>query len=478
MFIYQSPTNNYFNCKWYKHTYQLDIEDDKLFDHYNSIGYKLNYNPSLYFHTKWYRETYHIPENMNPLVHFVDHVKRSIYKPNEKCSYFIRDEFRKPWTYITGEFIPLINEKKRINFILPEINQSITGGPQSIYFFANILANNGFNVRIISMFKQVSEHFITDMNKRVHFNEKIELETNYNNDILISYDDIFIISAWWTAYPLKHILGYLNTQKFIWIIQENELIFHVGDNIYQKALDTYNMDYYSLVHSSILLDGLKSINFGPFKNQEYLLNDCVVFEPSIQKDLFYYIPKERTQKIKIIFYSRNAAPRNLQSLILDTLKNSFQNEVIDQTHFEIIGFGEQKGKHQICDDFWYEDYGFLDSDAYSQLFREADILINLLMSPILGPLPLEISSCNGVCIHNNYLFKNQESVSRYSNKIIMCEPNVLDLTAGLEKAIQLVRSNQISVQTPNLICDTWDKSFQSSLEFLKRKLDMEKYKSY
>jgi hypothetical protein len=60
----------------------------------------------------------------------------------------------------------------------------------------------------------------------------------------------------------------------------------------------------------------------------------------------------------------------------------------------------------------------------------------------------------------------------------MCEPNVLDLTAGLEKAIQLVRTNQISQDTPKLICDTWDQSFQASVEFLKSKLDMEKYKSY
>jgi len=435
----------------------------------------MNYNPSLYFNTKWYIETYKIPENLDPLTHFISNVKRGIYKQNELCSYFIRDDFNKPWTSIKGDFVPLVNQKKRINFILPGINNSITGGPQTIYFFANMLANQGYNVRIISMFEPVGKEFITEINKRIVFNKNIELETQFNNDILISYDDIFVISAWWTAYPLKHILGYLNIKKFIWMIQENELIFHMGDNIYQKALDTYNMDYISLVHSSILLDGLKSINFGPFKNQEYLNNDCIAFEPAIRKDQFYYIPKNRNNKIKIIFYSRNAAPRNLQSLIIDTLKNSFENELIDNTNYEIIGFGEKEGRYAICDNFFYNDVGFLNIDKYSQLFREADILINLLMSPILGPLPLEISNCNAVCVHNNYLYKNKESVSRYTDKIIMCEPNVLDLTDGLNKAIEIVKLNQISNNTPKLIHENWDDSLKCCLDFLNIKLNMNNY---
>ncbi len=477
-FIYQSPTNNYFNKKFYKNTYNLhDINENELINHYTSIGYKMNYNPSLYFNTKWYMETYKIKENMDPLTHFISNLKSSIFKPNELCTYFIRFNVNEPWVSTRGDFIPLSNQKKKINFILPGINNSITGGPQTIYLFANMLANNNYNVRIISMFEPVSPDFITEINKRMKFNKNIELETQFNNDILISYDDIFIISAWWTAYPLKYILGYLNIKKFIWMIQENELIFHMGDNIYQKALDTYNMDYISLVHSSILLDGLKSINFGPFKNQEYLSNNCIAFEPAINNDDFYYIPKERnsTNKIKIIFYSRNSTPRNLHSLIIDTLKNSYHNELINNINFEIIGFGEKIGRYNLCYDFFYEDYGFLNLDKYSELFRESDILINLLMSPIIGPVPLEMASCNGICIHNNYLYKNQETVSKYSDKIIMCEPNVLDLTEGLNKAIQIVRSNKISNDFPKLIHKNWDDSLKCCLDFLKIKLNMDNY---
>ena len=77
-----------------------------------------------------------------------------------------------------------------------------------------MLAENGYNVRIISLYSPLDLNFKTEILKRIKFNKNIELESQFNKDITISYDDIFIASAWWTVDPLKFILGYLTFKKF------------------------------------------------------------------------------------------------------------------------------------------------------------------------------------------------------------------------------------------------------------------------
>ena len=471
MFIYQSPTNNYFNKTWYKNTYNLDnIKDDELLNYYCTVGYKLNHNPSLYLNTKWYINTYNVPENIDPLTHFISGIQNTTRTPNEHCKYFIDHQFNEPWTSITGDFIPLRNEKKRINLLLP--GPGLSAGPQTLYIFANLLYNNGYNVRVIFTYDNIPNNFIKEIQKRLEFSDNIELESQYKNDIKISYNDLFIISAWWTAYPLKFILGYLNYKKFFWFIQENELIFHQGDDVYNRALECYNMDYHSFVHGSLLFDCLKEISFGHFKNKEYISQNTICFEPAINNKLFYYEKKNITRKYKVIFYSRNAAPRNLQNTIIDLLKNSYKNGILNINDFELIGFGESKGRKLLCNNIWYEDLGFLDFDNYSKLMREADIVINFVLSPHSGLIPLEMAFCNGLCIHNNYLYKNKDSMSRYSDKIIMCDANLISLMNGLEKAVQIIRQNNISTNIPKLIHHDWNIALFNCLNFLKKEIIM------
>ena len=112
--FHQSPTYNFFNKIWYRNTYNIqNVSDDKLLEHYITTGYKLNYNPSLYFNTEWYRSEYKLEQDINPLVHFTQNVRN---KPNEKCKYFLqKSNWTGDWVNITGDFIPLKNEKKRIN---------------------------------------------------------------------------------------------------------------------------------------------------------------------------------------------------------------------------------------------------------------------------------------------------------------------------------------------------------------------------
>jgi hypothetical protein len=466
---HQSPTYNFFNKIWYKNTYNLhQVKDDELLTHYVTTGYKSNYNPSLYFNTEWYRTEYKLDENTNPLVHYTQNLNN---KPNENCKKIIqRPHWRKDWVNITGDFVPLRNEKKRINLLLPSL--TLSAGPQTIYIFANLLAKKGYNVRIISLYAPFEASSVrNDITKRMAFNSRIELETQYNKDVVISYDDIFIASAWWTVYPLKFILDYMNNKKFFWFIQENELLLHCGDETYAKAIECYNMDYYSFINTSILKDDLTKIGFGKFHDNNYLENECVCFEPAFDRKLFYYVPKVNRNKLKIIFYSRDAtiATRNLVTMIFDLLYDAYKNGILNNTNCEVYGFGQKEGKHIICDDFFYQDLGFLDLEQYSKLFRESDILISFQMAPHPSYPPLEMAHCNGVCLHTEFSNKTNITIQRYTDKIILTEPSVHKLLDGLETCIDLVKKNKLSSAPPHLLHSNWDTALDECYKLLLNK---------
>jgi len=430
-------------------------------DHYCNVGHKLNYNPSLYFNTKWYKSTYNLDENTNPIEHFCSGKNTN---PNELCKYFINSpcSWTKNWVDITGDFIPLENQKKRINLLLPGL--SLSAGPQTIYIFANMLAEKGHNVRIISLYTPVDIlKFKSEILKRIKFHNNIELESQCNNDILISYDDIFIASAWWTVFPLKFILGYLTFKKFFWFIQENELLLHSGNEVYAKALECYNMDYYSFINTSILKDDLLKINFK--------IKDYICFEPAFDRKLFYYTKKQNNDILKIIFYSRdsNVAERNLVNLVHHLLFEAYKNNIINENNCVIYGFGQHKEKRLISGNFYYEDLGFLDIDLYSKLMRESDILISFQMAPHPSYPPLEMAHCNGVCLHTEFSNKTNESIGRYSDKIILAEPSINKLLEGLEKCINIVKTKNISQDFPKLLHNDWETSLSECYEFLLKK---------
>lgn len=468
--LFQSPINKYFNHIYYKKTYNINLDNYKdLYNHYLNIGSKKNYNPSIYFNTNWYKNHYNINDVSNPYLHFIENISKG-FRPNERCKYLIHNGINKqPWINITSEFIPIIQEKRRINIVLP--GPGLSAGPQTLYGFANVLAKKGFNVRIILMFMPIvnKEKYLEKVKDRMEFHNSIELVSHYNNDIVISFDDIFVASAWWTIYPLKFILGYLKETRFFWFIQEIELIFHMGDEIYSRALETYNMDYYSYVHCSTMLEYLKETKFMCFKNKEYLRKNVVCFEPTVPTDLFYHQPK-RKDKIKIIFYSRDAAPRNLNGLVKDLLCNAIKNGIIDDS-CEIVAFGgDKKGRFNITDNYYYSDVGFLDLKEYASLIRSSHIAINMVLSPHTGLIPFEMAFCGGITIHNEYFTKNEKSVKHFTDKIFISEPNQIDLMENLAKAIYLVKNDLVTSEIPKYINNSFDETLDRCYKFMVNKI--------
>lgn len=464
--FYQSPTDTFFNKLWYKRTYNLNIPDKMLSWHYHTQGHKQNLNPSLYFNTEWFRKTYNIPNHIDPLEYFMQHKSQNL-KPNDKSQFYIRDikkYNRVGWTNISADFVPLETEKQRINLLLP--GEGCSAGPATLYRFANFLCEKGHSARIVFLYGPSTENFRQKLKTRYQLADDVELVYLLHGDLAISYKDVFIGSSWWSVYPLQFILGYLEHQTFFWFIQENELLLHEGDEIYAKALSCYHMNYYSFINTSILYDDLKK-HLYPFNTETYS-DKLVCFEPAFDTTQLYYEHKPHRRPLTVIFYSRDAtvAKRNCVRLLHTLLRESYLNELLTKDD-KVYGFGQAKKRVQLSKEFYYEDLGFLDLDKYYSLFRKADILISFQMAPHPSYPPLEMSFCNGLTIHTNFGYKTQESISRYTDKIIMCEPNILSLLEGMKKAVTQIRNNDLTDTPPKLLHTDWYIPFSACYRLLK-----------
>ena len=116
--------------------------------------------------------------------------------------------------------------------------------------------------------------------------------------------------------------------------------------------------------------------------------------------------------------------RNLVRVVHQLLLEAYNNNIINENNCVIYGFGQNKGKHLIFGNFYYEDLGFLEIDSYSKLMRESDILISFQMAPHPSYPPLEMSHCNGICLHTEFSNKDNNSMSRYSDKVILSKPSI------------------------------------------------------
>lgn len=472
MFYFVSPTGNYFNAHFYKNNYNIPLNSfEELLNHYVTIGHKMGYDPSLYFENDWYRNNYDLDIDTCPLVHFTQK-KFGKFLPNSKCDYIIEHNFidLKNFTSIKNDYVLCNNQPRRINIVLPGFG--LSAGPLTAYTLAQILRKKGYNVRIIFQYsesvqkKTFIDKVIDNISKRISdWNRSIEFVSLSDDNVLLSENDIFIATAWWTVYPLQFILGYLKNKNFFWLVQENELVLHSCNTTYAQALETYNLDYTALINTSILFDDLKAIKLGSFGNKNFLEKKCICFEPAFDKNLFFY-EEHKNSKIRIIFYSRtdSVAERNLGNLLVSLLSVLVQNFVITADKFEIIGFGELTEDIHLGYGVIVKNIGFVNNkDQYAHLIRSADILLSFQLAPHPSYPPLEIAHCNGVCLHTNFSNKTKTTISRYTDKIIMSEPNLPSLINGFNECLEKIKIGNLR-SSPKLLNENWEIALQPSVE--------------
>ncbi|WP_459479430.1 rhamnosyltransferase WsaF family glycosyltransferase [Clostridium saccharoperbutylacetonicum] len=337
--------------------------------------------------------------------------------------------------------------EKRLNLLVPSINQEhIFGGISTALKFYEQLADElGYKRRIITTDASPSNEDMGKFGKYTVVNcsedsgidyQVVPFNDRYNKTVPIGENDIFMSTAWWTAYAAHNLIRWQTKEyneevkKSIYFIQDFEPGFYAWSSNYALADSTYRSELpqIAIFNTGLLRDY--------FKLNNYAFNEEYCFEPTLNEELKKKLLKidKFNKKKQILIYGRPSVQRNAFELIIESLKVWVwqQPNVQDWTIYSI---GEKHPDVDLGNGVKVESLGKLTLDGYANLMAESYAGISLMISPHPSYPPLEMSTFGMKVITNSYANKD---ISKFNDNIIS-----LDMLNPLSISNQLLNINSV-----------------------------------
>jgi len=364
-------------------------------------------------------------------------IYRKIVYPKGYCeSYFYEPLILEAHAYKARRFDEL-GEEIRLNLLVNTIDkEQIFGGiSTAVSFFDNLAIELNVKKRII-----VTDEMIYENDLHVFSNYTVhDISENSSDDlqILLYYKskpapfpvargDIFISTAWWTAYDIYPVISWqaetynMQIRQLIYLIQDFEPGFYQWSSRYVLAESTYNLNCPVIaVYNTKLLKDF-------FNEKGYKFDKEYYFEPSLNRNLLKYLEtnKDVKKKKQILIYGRPSTPRNAFELIFTALKLWAEDQP-DLNNWIVLSAGEKHLDLELSKGLKLKSLGKLTLEDYAKVMSETYIGISLMISPHPSYPPLEMSTFGIKTITNCYAHKdlanfndNIVSLKRYSPDII------------------------------------------------------------
>jgi O-antigen biosynthesis protein len=311
---------------------------------------------------------------------------------------------------------PAAAQTPRLNLLVPALSLRYTfGGIQTALDFFLSLIGNASSARII-----ITDELSSDL---LGFAEAAQwtmaaagdedregrliicFGDRYNKTIPVREHDIFVSTAWWTAYNAQGILDwqeqYWKTRPgpLVYLVQDFEPGFYKWSSRYLLAQSTYAQQNMIAVVNTKLLADYFTLN-GIFFQKSY------IFEPVLNKQLQQVLQQPATAKKKIIiFYGRPSIERNGFEIIINGLLH-WSAQYPDAASWTILSLGESYTAPALHNNCSITVMDKTSMEAYGQILREAAIGISLMVSPHPSYPPLEMAAFGAAVITNVFGNKN------------------------------------------------------------------------
>lgn len=328
----------------------------------------------------------------------------------------------------------------RVNILLPSINQEhLFGGiSTALSFFDHLTSRPGVRKRIITTDTMPNAEALKTFTgwTPVPWSEEsgaeqeiIAFGDRYGKTIPLGANDLFVATAWWTAFHAQEIMRWQQTtysnpaNSIIYLIQDFEPGFYAWSSKYALAESTYRSDIptIAIFNSSLLHDF--------FTNNGYRFNHEFIFEPVINRSLQLSLSTGTLcrKKKQILVYGRPSVERNAFPLIVEALK-SWVWQQPDVHEWRILSAGETHRDLELGNGICLQALGKLTLEAYASVLRESAIGISLMISPHPSYPPMEMAMFGMSVITN--VFRNKDLSSWHEN-IHSVQPSVNALTEAL-----------------------------------------------
>jgi hypothetical protein len=366
--------------------------------------------------------------------------------------------------------------------ILPGLNRRYaTGGPNTAYILGCLLAAEGVSVKFVSN-DAPPDTDLGPLKKHLSLLTGLDLDElgvefldahARDNAFKIGCNDVFMATAWWTAQPAKAATAFVNSNRFLYLIQDYESMFYGLSVMHAVAKQTYSYNFLPIVNSSLLRDHLAEEKVGRFAEPAFVSN-ALCFEPAVDTNYFYPDRDLSQTHRRLLFYTRpTMADRNLFALGVASLRAAVTAGLFGEQGWEFIGMGEHFEPIALGKGFVLKPAPWLDFSGYGALLRSADVLLSLMLSPHPSYPPLEVAACGGIVVTTEFGAKTAERMAKISPNIIAVPATLEDLVPALVRAVGLRERQKGSPNEITPLPRTWVESLSAILPRLLQELAKE-----
>ncbi|TXK76914.1 hypothetical protein [Paenibacillus sp. N3.4] len=304
------------------------------------------------------------------------------------------------------------NENIRYNLLVPSINKEhVFGGISTAIKFFEQLVPEGCDKRIIMTDASPNIEDVDGFKgyQLVTADQELEIRCQlvafndrYQKTIPVRKTDIFIATAWWTAYSAQRIVKWQESEysqerkKLIYFIQDYEPCFYPWSSQSILAESTYNYDgpQIAVFNTSLLQEYVTS--------QGHIFSETYSFEPQLNTELKKHLLLDAgIKKKKILIYGRPSVARNAFTLIMESLR-IWVWQFDDATNWEILSVGETHPDIDIGNGMTVSSSGKMSLDKYAETLQESSVGLSLMISPHPSYPPLEMAHFGMLVVTNHY----------------------------------------------------------------------------
>lgn len=230
--------------------------------------------------------------------------------------------------------------------------------------------------------------------------------------------DIFVATAWWTAYVLQRLTGwqanfYQQTRRpLVYLIQDHEPGFYPWSTRYSLAQSTYQFDgpMVGIFNTRLLYDY--------FLQQGYCFASAYSFEPQLNSVLYRHrqaltqVSKQR----QLIVYGRPGVARNAFELVYQAIRQWTELDPQAQ-YWTILSIGEKHPDISLPNNCRIQSLGKLTLDQYAAILQQSAIGLSLMFSPHPSYPPLEMAEFGIQTITNTFANKNLSHLSQFIHSL-------------------------------------------------------------
>lgn len=326
--------------------------------------------------------------------------------------------------------------EKRINILIPSLNKDkVFGGIATAMKFFNSIDDDKIAKRIIVTDTDIKKEDLENYAEYIEVNCQESSEAKYqiidihdpnNCNLEVDKGDIFLATAWWTAYIIEPVIKWQKDyyqqdfKSLLYFIQDYEPYFYPWGSRYALAESTYHMD----VPTIAIFNSTELKEF--MMNRGYKFKKSYSFDPILNDQLKKHLlnDKDLPRKKQIICYGRPSVCRNAFEVLCDALIIAFENRK-DAKEWELISMGEDHYDVLIKEGLVLKPVGKLSLDEYAKKMEEAYMGISLMISPHPSYPPLEMSTFGVKTITNAYENKNLSKFNKNIISVESCNPHLI-----------------------------------------------------